>query len=245
VRAASDLSRERRSELVALAPPYRTATVLRSADGAQLPLGSVVLASSDATVAGLAHLTAVSHRAPWAVPCLTLPLEQESLKPQLLLVTELRDRLVMVRVAGRKVTPDVGSLVAAVRRRPPPAPTMLARWVARRLSSREVEVPLRHQFEEGLCGAPADDARSIASYSRLFSRYGRYTARDWRALARLCAHAVCRISGDGEADGQGHLPFRTASKYAARYLGVAYHVTAERLGWEWVLEAALRAAGYV
>src|SRR4029077_13205652 len=245
---------------MALAPPYRTVTVLRSADGAELPLGSVVLASSDATVAGLAQLTAVSHRAPWAVPCLTLPLEQESLKPQLLLVTELRDRLVMVRVAGRKVAAEVGSLVAAVRRRPPPAPTMLARWVARRLSSREVEAPLRQQFEEGLCGAPADDARSIASYSRLFSRYGRYTARDWRAvgtlwraaarrdggaLARLCAHAVCRISGDGGADGQGHLPFRTASKYAARYLGVAYHVTAERLGWEWVLEAALRTAGYV
>src|SRR5207244_4398218 len=184
VRATSYLSRELRSELVGLAPPYRTATVLRSDDGAELPLGSVVVASGAAPVAGLAQLTAVSHRAPWAVPSLALPLEQESLKPQLLLVTELRDRLVLVRVAGRRGAPDVGSLVAAVRRRSSPTPTMLARWVARRLSSREVEAPLRHQFEEGLCGALADDARSVASYSRMVSRYGRYTAGPWAAVGR-------------------------------------------------------------
>lgn len=240
MRVASDLSRELSNELVTLAPPYSTATALR-ADGTHLPLGSIALAWGDVTLSCLAQLTALSHRAPWAVPCLALPLERESLKPQLLLVTELRDRLVMIRTPARRGVVD--GVVAAVRRRPAPTATTLARWVARRLSSREVEAPLRHQFTEALSGAPADDARSVASYSRLFSRYGRYTARDWRALARLCAHVVSRISG--EADRESQLPFRTASKYAARYLGVGYHVTAERLGWEWVLEAALRTGRYL
>ena len=230
-----------------LAPPYRTATVLRSGDGARLPLGSIALTTGDAILSCLAQLTALSHRAPWTVPCLALPVERESLKPQVLLVTELRDRLVIVRPSSGRGNgaADVTKVVAAVRRRPSPTPTMLARWVARRLSIREVEAPLRHQFEQGLCGAAADDARSVASYSRLFSRYGCYTARDWRALARLCGHVVSRINGDGAGEGQGHLPFRTASQYTSRYLGVRYHVTGERLGWEWVLEAALRRAGYV
>lgn len=244
MRAAGDLSRETRSELVTLAPPYRAATRLRSRDGSELPFGSIAFASGDAPLSCLAQLTALSHHAPWAVPCVALPAEQASLEFQLLLVTELRDRLVVIRRAARAGPADVASVVEAVRRRPPPTPAALARWVARRLSSRGIEAPLRHQFHEGLCGAPAHDARSVASYSRLFSRYGSYTARDWRALARLCAHIVSRISGD-TADGRGHLPFRTASRHAARYLGVAYHVTAERLGWEWVLEAALRVGGYV
>jgi hypothetical protein len=232
------------SELMALAPPYRTVVPLRGSDGAGLPLGSVVLARGDTTIAALAELTALSHRAPWIVPSLALPTPQESLEP-LLLVTELRDRLV---VSGAvRGGDDVVELVAEVRRRPPPTPAMLARWVARRLQTRELEAPLRHQFEQSLRGAAADGARSVASYSRLFSRYGGYTARDWRALARLCAHVISRTSEDVERnENQGnHLPFRTASHYAGRYLGVRYHVTAERLGWEWVLEAALRVGRYV
>jgi len=229
---------------VALAPPYRTVVPVHGTGCAELPLGSVVLARGDTTITALAELTVLSHRAPWIVPSLALPTPQESLEP-LLLVTELRDRLVVSTAA--RGGDDVGQLVAAVRRRPPPTPTMLARWLARRLYSRELESPLRHQFEQSLRGTAADGARSVASYSRLFSRYGGYTARDWRALARLCAHVISRTSQDGEGNGdQGnHLPFRTASHYAGRYLGVRYHVTAERLGWEWVLEAALRVGRYV
>ena len=245
VRAASERHRTVRSELLAVAPPYRMAVPVHGAGGrAELPLGSVVLAQGDATLAALADLTALSHRAPWIVPSLALSTPQESLEP-LLLVTELRDRLVVSSPA--RGNDDVAHVVAAVRRRRPPTPAMLARWVARRLSTRELESPLRHQFERSLGGAAADGDRSVASYSRLFSRYGSYTARDWRALARLCAHVISRTSEDGESEGNHgkHLPFRTASHYAERYLGVRYHVTAERLGWEWVLEAALRTGGYV
>ena len=247
MRAGSELHRVVRSELVALAPPYRTAVPVHGAADAVLPLGSVVLARGDATLAALAELTALSHRAPWIVPSLALATPQESLEP-LLVVTELRDRLVVLSEA--RTRDGVAHIVAAVRRRRAPTPATLARWVARRLAARELEAPLRQQFEQSLNGAAADGARSVASYSRLFSRYGRYTARDWRALARLCAHVVSRTSEDenrrehAEQDGR-QLPFRTASHHAGRYLGVPYRVTAERLGWEWVLEAALRVGRYV
>src|SRR2546430_13604458 len=98
-----------------------------------------------------------------------------------MLVTELRDRLVVVHRAASRVVDDWAHLVQCVRRRAVPTAAELARWVARRLRQREVEVPLRHQFEEALHGTPADAGLSVASYSRLFAQYGKYTARDWRA----------------------------------------------------------------
>ena len=80
-------------------------------------------------------------------------------------------------------------------------------------------------------------------YSRLFAQYGRYTARDWRALGRLAAHAA---SGRlGERRMYAPISLRTVCEYARKYLGVPYHFLAERVGWEWVLEAALRTARYV
>ena len=90
---------------------------------------------------------------------------------------------------------------------------------------------------------PAGDTISVASYSRLFSQYGEYTARDWRALARLCVHAQAGTVGHHHL--RAPLPLRAALGYARKYLGIRYHVLAERVGWEWVLEGALRTAGYV
>jgi hypothetical protein len=215
-------------------------SVKRAAD---LPLGSLVFGDGDATIAVLADLTAVSYRAPWAVPCLALPAQQQPLEPFLMLVTELRDRLVVVHRSAARHVDEWAHLVQCVRRRGVPTAAELARWVARRLRQREIEVPLRHQFEEALQGTPADAGLSVASYSRLFAHYGRYTARDWRALGRLAAHAASGRLGERGT----HLPIslRTVCEYVRKYLGVPYHVMAERLGWESVLEAALRSARYV
>ena len=243
VRAWRGVGRAGGSRLVVLAPPYRTSTPLVSVErGADVPLGSLVFGEGDATIAVLAALTAVSYRAPWAVPCLALPPRQEPLEPLLLLVTELRDRLVVVHRSAARSVDDWVQVVRHVRRRAVPTPAKLARWVARRLRQRELEVPLRHQFEEALHGTPADIGLSVASYSRLFAHYGSFTARDWRALGRLAAHAASSLPDERRISGQ--IPLRTACEYARRYLGVPYHVLRERLGWEWVLEAALRTANY-
>jgi hypothetical protein len=243
VRTWSEVGHPLRSELVALAPPYRTCGSIPSLErGESLPLGSVVLGSGDATIAVLAELTALSYRSPWAIPCLAVPAREEILQPLLMLVTELRDRLVLV-ARGVPHAEDAAHVVACVRRRPAPRPAALARWVARRLRSRELEVPVRSQFEEGLGYQPTTSGLSVASYSRLFALYGQYTARDWRAVGRLALHAVL-----GQCAGEqpsAALPLRTATEYAKKYLGMSCHALAERLGWEWVLEAALRTAGYV
>jgi len=190
VRAWRELGRVCGSQLVVLAPPYRSPTSLATLErGPALPLGSVVFGNGDATIAVLAELTALSYRAPWAVPCLALPAQQQPLEPLLMLVTELRDRLVVVHRAASRVVDDWAHLVQCVRRRAVPTAAELARWVARRLRQREVEVPLRHQFEEALHGTPADAGLSVASYSRLFAQYGKYTARDWRRTPRAGAWA--------------------------------------------------------
>ena len=243
-RAWREFGRPCGSQLAVLAPPYRNPTALASVErGADLPLGSLVFGDGDATIAVLAELTALSYRAPWVVPCLALPARQEPLEPLLMLVTELRDRLVVVHRSAARCGDEWAQVVRCARRRALPTPAELARWIARRLSQRELEVPLRRQFEEALQGTPADAGLSVASYSRLFAHYGTYTARDWRALGRLAAHAA---SG-GLVERRTHPPIslRTACEYARKYLGVPYHDVAERLGWEWVLEAALRTAGYV
>jgi len=244
VRAWRELGRACGSQLVVLAPPYRNPTSLATVErGSDLPLGSLVLGDGDATIAVLADLTALSYHAPWAVPCLALPAHQQLLEPLLMLVTELRDRLVVVHRPAARQGDDWAHLARCVRRRALPTAAELARWVARRLRQREIEVPLRHQFAEALQGTPADAGLSVASYSRLFAQYGTYTARDWRALGRLAAHAA---SGRlGERGTYAPIALRTVCEYARKYLGVPYHLMAERLGWEWVLEAALRSAHYV
>ena len=233
-----------RGRLLVLSPPYRTPAPLVSVErGVDLPLGSLVFADGDPTIAVLAALTSLSYRAPWAVPCLALPARQEPLEPLLLLVTELRDRLVVVHRSAARGADEWAPLVRQVRRRAVPTPGTLARWVARRLRQRELEAPLRYQFAEALYGTPADLGLSVASYSRLFAHYGSYTARDWRALGRLAAHAASSLPDERRISGQ--IPLRAACEYARRYLGVPYHVLAQRLGWEWVLEGALRTGSYV
>src|SRR2546429_4099920 len=93
-------------------------------------LGSLVLGRGDTTIAVLAELTALSYRSPWAIPCLAVPAREEVLKPLLMLVTELRDRLLLVPRGGAHAH-GAAQLVAPVPRPPAPPPPPLARWGAR------------------------------------------------------------------------------------------------------------------
>jgi len=74
----------------------------------------------------------------------------------------------------------------------------------------------------------------------VFALYGRLTARDWRAIARLAV--------DEASNGQAilpRLPFRSLMEYVRRYVRPTARTVADRVGWEWVMESALRSAGYV
>ena len=232
------------SELVVLAPPYRTASALGAdTDLRALSLGGVVVASGEPLIAGLAELTLASYRCPWAVPCIALSGPQSPLEPLLMLVTELRDRLVVVRRWTDPTSPQwFAHVVEAVRQRPLPEPRALAEWIGHRVRHTELERPLRAQFEEALQGAMAAGP-SPTTYRRVFAHYGRYSPRDWRAIARLCRHAAG--GGTVREHAAARLPERTVSRYARQYLSVTHQMVAKRLGWEWVVEAALRTGAYV
>jgi hypothetical protein len=234
------------SNVVALTPPYGAVTPLASLRaGASLPLGTVVVGVSDTTLASLAALTELTHSSPWAIPCLALPAKQEWLEPLLMLVTELRDRLVVVdKSAGLASRLDLRVVVARVVSRPLPTPTSLARWVAERLKDPDVQQPLRSQFEAALESTGAPEDHSVTTYSRLFQSYGPYSPRYWRAIARLCWYAHARAGRTDEHRGE-HLALRTAIKHTRKYLQLPHVALGERLGWEWILEAALRTARYV
>src|SRR5256884_5127349 len=98
-----------------------------------------------------------------------------------------------------------------------------------RLRSRELEVPLRSQFEEGLGYELTTAGLSVASYSRLFALYGPYTARDWRAVGRLALQAG--LGRGAEEHPSPAPPLRTATEDAKKYLGMSCHAPAQRLGW--------------
>jgi hypothetical protein len=232
------------SDVVALLPPYGAAVPIASLrPGAGLPLGTVVVGMSDTALASLAVLTELTHSSPWAIPCLALSTKQEWLEPLLVLVTELRDRLVVVdRGAGSYL--DVRGIVGCVASRPLPTPSSLARWVAERLRDPDVQQPLRSQFEAALESRGAPEDHSVTTYSRLFHSYGPYSPRNWRAIARLCWYAHAGAAGTDEHR-EGHLALRTAIKHTRKYLKLPYVALGERLGWEWILEAALRTARYV
>jgi hypothetical protein len=219
-----------------VAPPY---DVLLPIDATleMPPLGALVVSVSDNTLAALATLTGVVHRWPWVVPCLGLPPPQAELEPLLMLVSELRDHVAFIRTReGGPGRPE--AVLAAVRRRPSPGSALLARWLGVRVRNRELVAAAAHQFETALEGVPAETWASPSTFSRLFGRYGPYTARDWRALARLCL-------GTSQGLLAARLRSRRASRYARRYLGVSLDAMTSWAGWEWVMEAALRRGGYL
>jgi hypothetical protein len=224
-----------------LCPPYRAARRFDEASTPlQLPLGAVLLGQSDNTLVALACLTASVHRWPWLVPCVAISPEQGPLEPLLFLVSELRDRLAVVKVRRPTIVAQPSDVLTAVRRRKRPDADTLATWVGYRLKNRELRNAVASQFRHVLGGPPASTFASAATFSRLFSRYGSLSARDWRAIALLCVHCA-RRSGESTVT----LPIRTARDYLKKYLRLPYHALADRVGWEWVLEGALRAGGYV
>jgi hypothetical protein len=191
-----------------------------------------------------AELTLAVRRWPWAVPCVSVPWGNDILERHLMLVSELRERIVMVRRSREGDADQVEAAVGAVRRRPRPSARTIATWIARRLGKRELAPALESQFGEVLEGRPASTRASVATYSRLFGRYGPYTARDWRAIVRLCVFGV----GEPRLPGwwtDEELSPRTAGLYARKYLQMPFGSVAGRLGWEWILERALRVARYL
>ncbi len=177
-----------------LSPPYRASHPFEQASASsELCLGAVLLDQSDNPLVALARLTQLVHRWPWVIPCVAISPDQGPLEPLMMLVSELRDRLAVVRVSRRTGGADPSDVLAAVRSRRHPDAETLAAWVGYRLKNRDLRNALALQFRDVLGGPRASAFASAATFSRVFARYGTLTARDWRAL-RVSAFTAQQVA---------------------------------------------------
>jgi hypothetical protein len=204
------------------------------------PLGTVVDGRGPNPLEVLAELTTAVYRWPWVVPCISLQPDQGAVEPLLTLVSELRGHLAVV-TTGVSAVVDWSLILDAVRKRAPPNAGLLVDSVRCRVDDFDFLQGLTAQFSQAFGGPKALNSFSVSTYSRLFARFGPYTARDWRAVARLCFH--CAVAGFREP--RPFLPLRILNRYARKYLRISSRTLAEHVGWEWVIEGALRIGGYV
>lgn len=246
----AQLARSYAIECLALQPPYRSVepVPLGCVCNTCPALGAVIFAHGRSTLGALATLTACTNRWPWVAPALTLPEGEGPLEPYLRMICELGDRLAVVKTPASDIRHWIPCVVGAIAQRPPPGSKQMASYVVGRIRSAEMRQPLMDQFTQALEGVPATTKRSVASYSRLFARCGCYSAHHWRMLARL-VHQLCTLRvGCTAADADMALNLvhvRTADRYARRFLQISWCAARQRVGWEWVLETALRTGGYV
>jgi hypothetical protein len=227
-------------ELHVCSPPYHRLDRIPRGGRPGPPLGSVVYAMGRGVMAVLEQLNAAIREWPWVAPCAGLPSTEYVTEKYSSLERLLRARLAVVP-PGQPV--NCLAVARAVAARPQPNAGSLAGWICSRLGAGDLAAPLIEQFQRALGGREALP-RSVASYSRLFGRYGNLKAKDWRAIARLLVlhhvtvqkHLVGRVvSGEGF-----DLVPSTAGRYSVKYLGKTWTSALQHVGWEWVLECALR-----
>lgn len=252
MRGLVDLATLRLASLAQLSPPYDAVRPCVSVQGGAAPFGTIVHVSGSSALAVIGGATLAVRSCPWVVPVLTLPRPEEALEPYVSFVPELRDRM------GMAISSDVArcgsaAVVKSARQRPRPGATALVGYVTQRTQASGLSELLLEQFGIALKESPGH-TRSLATYSRTFARFGAFTAHHWRNLAALvvehcAAQAACAGCGGPAVEQRerfgGSLAFRVADRYARAYLGLSFIDSLARVGWEWIVETALRRAGYL
>lgn len=230
-------------------PPYRAFDALSLTERHAGPrVGSVVCGTGRSTLAVLEYLALAIEKWPWVAPCAGLPPSEYLAQQYAALQRPFDIRLAVVHVpAGRRISaPDV---VKAVIARPTPGAANLVAWICQRLQLPDLATPLLEQLTRAF-DPESELPRSAASYSRLFSSRGKFKAHDWQALARLIrrhslAQQRARPFLNPRDISSSTQTLRTATKHARKYLAMSLRAATALVGWEWVLERALRVAGYV
>lgn len=181
-------------------------------------------------------------RAPWCVPCIiTCPASAEASVIQA--IRSLPGQIAFVDYIEDDRWP-IGTILGAVRDRPPPSGAVLAEFVALRTGT-NLEWELAALLGDQRLEASARPIPDRTLRERL-SRFGSLSPRAWRAVGTLC-----RVASAARGDPMTAIAWRagvevrTLRLWARWYLGTSLAEYRQRVGWEWVLEAALRKAGYV
>ena len=226
--------------LQVLEPPYRQV----NPQGPLHPnIGAVLVADLAAGIPALARAVVRAREAPWcplvsvladrAVPSATLT----AFEPVVGTWAALYPSDFSQHTLGDRA-------LAAVRRRPIPLATTVAQWVEGRLGLPGCASVLAVCFGEG-----GDALRPPRTLTRQVAALGPLEVRDWRGLARLAQVFACRSarvsqSLEGAAYEAGVDP-RTLRRWLRLATELSWAEAGTRVGWEWILESALRRCGFV
>ena len=184
-----------------------------------------------------ALLSCVLRRWPWLIPCLTVTLDEPETMRGFAHLVEWAPRAALCPVSSRTRDPAIEAIRQAISRRSAPDAAALAEYVSARLPTRALKHALLQQFAHVRDGRTAP--KTASSYSRAFAKHGRFSARDWRALAMLVWHATPGSS-------QTAMSPATKQRMCRRYLGTSPSaLRSDLIAWEHVVELALRVGGYV
>jgi hypothetical protein len=218
-----------------LEPPYRVCQPL----GNRLPeLGAIVVGDVRLGRSTCDSLAAVIARAPWCPSCALVPASMPA--RELIEVLDLLPRgCVKLSVENDSNPFDPSRYVAAIARRPGPVSSDIADYVGRRTGAAIIAPLLACLARNGV------ERTSRSFLSRRLKAYPPYTAHDWTAIGTLILILQSRGPLTGRLTRENDLDPRTLRSWAAKYLAMRLSTAEELVGWECILEAALRQGGYV
>ncbi len=224
-----------------LTPPYRTLSQRTS----NPPLGSILLADLNGGIVELCSGIVAHQTYPWCPLCLLNGdiLEED----QAVAFAALQSSLARVNtIPGSGFDPE--RILLAVRKRPPPSPESLARYVAIRTRKRECFVPLVDAMSGTLSEhvAPERPARTL---SRKIGHLGQLSVRNWAGIAKairiITTHRATRHDSLERLALENAVHPRSLRGWLRLCTELTFSSIKIMPGWEWLLESALRKWGYV
>ncbi len=206
------------------------------------PLGAVLLADLQDGLAAFADAIERQRAAPWCP--LVLRTADPRVTPAVLATFEPWPGCFgLLATAGLPAAGPNFRVLAAVRRRPLPIPERVARYAEARLDRGVAPVLL------ACMGGPGVARQPSRTLTRRVAELGSFEIRDWRALSRLTwAAALAQLRPEASLETAaweaGSDP-RSLRRWVRRFTGLEWDQLRARVGWEWIVELALRRGGYV
>ena len=218
--------------LLVLEPPY--AMVRRLRDDAPA-MGSVLLIDTFLSDTSIPHLRTSMDVAPWCPVCV--------LSERRLGGRGVKRIPRMCQVAGLDTIDDAtGAILRAVDDRPRPTPSTLVEWIVKRTRVHAVGRSLSDLFSRPLL-RKAEVGYLPYQVRDHLAMLGSWSALDWQHAAQFAEYAADRTSLNRLLSATDPASVETR-QHMYDLLGVAEREFHAAHGWEWVLEASLRRAGF-